>query len=61
MVLLLFNGTTTHFKNLQALLLAKEIGVVLVQLPAHTTHQFQPLDRAFSKPLEVYYTQAVEK
>lgn len=60
-VLLFLDGHTTHCKNLEALLLARENAVILVQLPGHTTHQLQPLDRSFFKPLEVYYTQALEK
>lgn len=60
-VLLLLDGHTTHSKNLEALLLARENGVILLQLPGHTTHRLQPLDVSFFSPLEVYYTQAMEK
>ncbi|KAJ8927942.1 hypothetical protein NQ314_019574 [Rhamnusium bicolor] len=60
-VLLLLDGHTTHCKNLEALLLARESGVILMQLPGHTTHRLQPLDRSFFKPMEVYYTEAPEK
>ncbi|KAJ8938674.1 hypothetical protein NQ314_011375 [Rhamnusium bicolor] len=60
-VLLFLDGHTTHCKNLEALLLARESGVILMQLPGHTTHRLQPLNKSFFKPMEVYYTQASEK
>lgn len=60
-VLLLLDGHTTHSKNLEALLLARENGIVLLQLPGHTTHRLQPLDVSFFKPMEAYFTQALEK
>lgn len=37
-VLLLLDGHTTHSKNLDALILARDNGVILLQLPGHTTH-----------------------
>lgn len=60
-VVILLDGHTTHSKNLDALLFAKENGIVLLQLPGHTTHRLQPLDVAFFKPLGLYYIQAQEK
>ncbi|XP_026819139.1 uncharacterized protein LOC113557788 [Rhopalosiphum maidis] len=60
-VLLLLDGHTTHSKNLEALLFAKEHGIILLQLPGHTTHRLQPLDVAFFKPLGLYYIQTQEK
>nr|CAH7758128.1 unnamed protein product [Callosobruchus chinensis] len=55
------NGHTTHCKNLDALNIAREAGVIMIQLPGHTTNRLQPLDRSLFKPMEVYYTQAMEK
>ncbi|KAK9686919.1 DDE superfamily endonuclease [Popillia japonica] len=43
-VLLLLDGHTTHSKNLDAILIARENGIILLQLPGHTTHRLQPLD-----------------
>lgn len=60
-VLLLLDGHTTHSKNLEALLFAKEHGIILLQLPGHTTHRLQPLDVAFFKTLGLYYIQSQEK
>ncbi|XP_018573656.1 uncharacterized protein LOC108912761 [Anoplophora glabripennis] len=60
-VLLLLDGHSTHSKNLDALMLARENGVILLQLPGHTTHRLQPLDVFFFKPMETYYTQAMER
>lgn len=59
-MLLLLDGHTTHSKNLDALILARQHGVVLLQLPGHTTHRLQPLDVSFFKPMETYFSQAVE-
>lgn len=60
-IVILLDGHTTHSKNLEALIFAKENGIVLLQLPGHTTHRLQPLDVAFFKPLGLYYIQAQEK
>nr|CAI5838651.1 unnamed protein product [Callosobruchus analis] len=50
--LLLLDGHTTHSKNLNAILLAREHGVVLLQLPGHTTNRLQPFDVSLFKPME---------
>jgi hypothetical protein len=60
-VLLLLDGHSTHSKNLEALEIARDAGVVMLQLPGHTTHRLQPLDRSFFKPFKGYFNQAVEK
>jgi hypothetical protein len=60
-VLLLLDGYTTHTKNLQAVNLARENGVILLSLPAHTTHCLQPLDVGFLKPHSVYFNQPCDK
>lgn len=60
-VLLCLDGHTTHSKNLKALELARDSGVIMLQLPAHTTHKLQPLDVAFFKPLETFYIQEMQK
>jgi hypothetical protein len=60
-VLLLVDGHTTHTRNLEAIELAKENGIVLLQLPAHTTHRLQPLDVGFFGPLLTHYDEAVRK
>nr|CAI5866116.1 unnamed protein product [Callosobruchus analis] len=60
-VLPLLDGHTTHCKNLAALNIAREAGVIMIQLPGHTTNCLQPLDRSLFKPMDVYYNQATEK
>ncbi|XP_046663524.1 MFS-type transporter clz9-like [Homalodisca vitripennis] len=60
-VLLLLDGHTTHSKNLEALEIARDAGVIMIQLPGHTTHRLQPLDRSFFKPFKGYFIQAVDK
>jgi len=54
-VLLVLDGHTSHTKNLDAIMLARENRI---SLPPHTTHRLQPLDVAFFKPLQQYYDQA---
>lgn len=60
-VLLLLDEHTTHSTNLEALLYAKENGIIILQLPGHTTHRLPPIDVAFFKPLGLYYIQCQEK
>nr|CAI5850713.1 unnamed protein product [Callosobruchus analis] len=55
------NGHTTHSKNIEAIELARNNGVIMLQLPGHTTNRLQPLDVAVFRPLELYYTEANEK
>lgn len=57
-VLIILDGHATHTKNIEAIRLAREYGIILLSLPAHTTHKLQPLDRAFFKSLKSYYNQA---
>ena len=60
-VVLVLDGHSSHTKNLEAIELARESGVIMLSLPAHTTHRTQSLDVAFCRPLKVYYNQAIEK
>lgn len=52
---------TTRTKNIDALNYAKRYGVVMISIPAHTSHKLQPLDVAFFKPLSSYYIDEMEK
>ncbi|XP_030759182.1 tigger transposable element-derived protein 6-like [Sitophilus oryzae] len=60
-VLLIMDGHTTHTKNLEAITLARENGIIMMSLPAHTIHRMQPCDISFFKPLSSYYNQAADK
>jgi hypothetical protein len=66
-VLIVLDGHSTHAKNLEAIELARENGVlllsipVLLSIPGHTTHRLQPLDISFFKPLSAYFNQACGK
>ena len=60
-VLLLLNGHVSHTKHLEAILNARESGVIMLSLPLHTTHRLQPLDVSFFKPLQTYYGQEGDK
>lgn len=55
--LLILDGHSAHSNNIRLLEVAKENNVTLLCLPSHTTHALQPLDRAFFRPLKVYFTQ----
>ncbi|XP_025829080.1 uncharacterized protein LOC112904074 [Agrilus planipennis] len=57
-MLLMLDGHSTHTKNLEAIELAREYGIVMLSFPAHTTHRLQPLDRSFFKSLKSNYNQA---
>ncbi|KAB0803436.1 hypothetical protein PPYR_00406 [Photinus pyralis] len=59
--LLLLDGHTTHSKNLEAIKLSREHGIILLQLPGHTTHRLQPLDVGVFKSMESNYTQVMAK
>lgn len=58
---MLLDGHTTHSINLDVFNLAREHGVIFLQLPKHTTHRLQPLDVSFFKPFNEYYNEAVER
>lgn len=56
-MLLLLDGHSTHTKNLEAILMAREYGIIMLSFPAHTTHRLQPLDRSFFKSLKSSYNE----
>lgn len=60
-IILILDGHTTHTKNLEAILFAKENNIIMLSLPAHTSHKLQPLDVSFFKPLKTFYTDEMEK
>lgn len=59
-VLLILDGHSTHTKHVETLTLAKQHGVIMLSLPAHTSHKLQPLDVSFFKPLSSYYINETE-
>lgn len=59
-VVLVFDGHTTHTRNLDVIDLARDNGVSLVCLPPHTSAHMQPLDKAFMKPFKTFYAQEIE-
>ena len=60
-VLLILDGHATHSKNLEAIMTARDSGVIMLSLPPHTTHKLKPLDFSFFKPLQTYYLQVCDK
>lgn len=59
-VLLILDGHATHTKNLEAIELARDNGVIMLCLPPHCTHRLQPLDVSFMGPLSTFYSQEVQ-
>lgn len=59
-VLLICDGHSTHVKNLNLILMARESNVHILIIPPHTSHRLQPLDVAFMYPLSSYYSQGVQ-
>jgi exo-beta-1,3-glucanase (GH17 family) len=60
-VVLVLDGHTSHTKSIEALDIARDHGVILLQLPAHCTHRMQPLDVGFFYPLGRAYASEVSK
>jgi hypothetical protein len=40
-ILVLLDGHSTHTKNIEALLLARDNGIIMLSMPGHTTHRLQ--------------------
>lgn len=59
-ILLIMDGHSTHTKNIDAINLARDYGIVMLSLPPHTTHKLQPLDVSFFKPLKNRFNAAGE-
>lgn len=57
-ILLILDGHSTHTKNIDAINLARDYGIIMLSLPAHTTHKLQPLDRSFFKTLKQNFNAA---
>ena len=53
--LLIFDGHTSHVRNADLIVKARENNVRLLMLPSHCTHKLQPLDIAVFKSLSCYY------
>ncbi|XP_008180862.1 uncharacterized protein LOC100571291 [Acyrthosiphon pisum] len=60
-VLLLFDGHSSHTKNLPVINAARENGVILLCFPPHCSHKLQPCDVSFMKPLSIYYEDELRK
>ncbi|KAK2577098.1 hypothetical protein KPH14_006265 [Odynerus spinipes] len=59
-ILLILDGHATHTKNLDAIELARENGIIMLCLPPYCTHRMQPLDVSFMGPLSTFYSQEVK-
>ena len=59
-VLLILDGHASHTQITDAVVQAREKGVIMLSLPPHCTHRLQPLDLCFFKPLSTFYSQCVD-
>lgn len=59
-VVLVLDGHHSHTRNIYVIERAREVGVLIVCLPPHSTAKMQPLDVAFMAPFKTYYAQAIE-
>jgi len=60
-ILLVFDGHSSHTRNLNVVLKARENNVMLLCMPSHCTHRLQPLDVAFFKSLNSHYDDECRK
>lgn len=57
--LLILDGHRSHM-DVSVLDVAEELGIKILCLPAHCSHELQPLDKSFFKSLKVYWNEAVD-
>jgi len=49
-----------HTQNIDAIVRARDKGIIMLSLPLHCTHRLQPLDVTLFKPLSTYYSQCID-
>jgi hypothetical protein len=59
-VLLLLDGYASHTKNLEAIKITHEAGVIMLRFPPHCSHRLLPLDVSFYGPLSTAYNQVMD-
>ena len=59
-VVLLLDGHYSHTRNIEVIDLSRDIGIVIICLPPHSTQRMQPLDVSFMFSFKTYYGKAVE-
>lgn len=59
-VLLILDNHVSHC-SYEAVVRARENGIVMITIPPHTSHKSQPLDRTFYGPLKTSYEQECNK
>lgn len=57
--LLILDGHKSHMDE-RILDVGEELGIEILCLPAHCSHELQPLDKSFFKPLKVYWNKALD-
>ena len=58
---LLLDGHSTHVFNIEFLNIMSDNNVEVFALPPHTTHELQPLDKSFFKPLKNKWDELAQK
>ena len=53
-LLLILDGHKSHI-NLEVLIKAKDHGIDMIPLPSHTSHELQPLDKAYFRPFKIAF------
>ena len=59
-VLLILDGHSTHTRNIDVLIKAREHHATILCLPPHSSHKMQPLEVGFMKPFKTYYSSEIE-
>jgi hypothetical protein len=59
-IVLIFDGSDSHLE-LNNIQYALDNGIIMLQLPAQTTHRLQPLDISVFKPFSDYWKQSVKR
>ena len=55
------DGHKSHTHHFEALECASSCGVIILSLPPHASHRFQPLDLTFFDHLKSIYNQLLDK
>lgn len=60
-ILPILNGHSTNTKNIGAVQLGGDSGVINIFMPGHTMHLLQPLDGAFLRHFSSHFAEEIEK
>jgi len=60
-ILPILDGHSTNTKNIEALLVGGDTGVINVFMPGHPMHLLQPLDVTFLRHFNSHFPEEIEK